>query len=191
MGNKVRIFTIALIVICNSLTVSAHHYKGLPHYNYFDNYPQVPILEFIEERDDYAVFVTIYNFQGLDLDMVEAPNDVRFYIYLYDMQKDGSYVGDAAFNIYSHGKLVKKYINIKQEEERIFSIRTELKEQDDLILESLITTKTGEIVKVRMPIKITETFIDKYGLYLAVLAFFVVVGVIKKISTKREEGTNV
>lgn len=174
------------LTVCSFLTVSAHHYKGLPHYNYFDNYPQVPILEFIEERNDYAVFVTIYNFQGLSLDMVEAPNDVRFYIYLYDMGVDGSYVGDAAFNIYSRGKLVKKYINIKQEEERIFSIRTELEYQDDLILESLITKPNGEIVSVKMPIKITETFFDKYGLYIGVLAFFIVVGVIKKVSNKVE-----
>ena len=190
MKYKIKILSIALLVLFTSLTVSAHHYKGLPHYNYFDNYPQVPILEFIEEREDYAVFVTIYNFQGLSLDMVEAPNDVRFYIYLYDMKVDGSYVGDAAFNIYSHGKLVKKYINIKQEEERIFSIRTELEQQDDLMLESLITQPNGDIISVKMPIKITESFFDKYALYIGILVFFVIVAVIKKSIGKGEETKN-
>ncbi len=28
-------------------TVSAHHFKGLPHYSYFENYPQIPQDEFV------------------------------------------------------------------------------------------------------------------------------------------------
>ncbi len=34
---------------------TAHHFKGLPHYNYFENYPQVPEEEFIGEVGDYEV----------------------------------------------------------------------------------------------------------------------------------------
>ncbi len=38
---------------------SAHHFKGLPHYNYFENYPQVPEEEFIGEVGDYEVILTV------------------------------------------------------------------------------------------------------------------------------------
>ena len=45
--------------------------------------------------------------------MVDSPNDVRFYVYLYDLTTDTAYVGEAAFNVYSHDKLVKRFINMK------------------------------------------------------------------------------
>ena len=170
--------------------VFSHHYKGLPHYNYFDNYPQVPIFEFIEEGEKYSVFATIYNFQGLTLDMVDSPDDVRFYIYIYDLTTDTSYVGDAAFNVYSHGKIVKRFINIKQEEERIFTVKAAITEQDDLILETIFIDKNGKTVKIKMPIEITNSFLDKYGLYIAIFMFFVIVGVIKKISDKKNNAVS-
>jgi len=28
-------------------STEAHHFKGLPHFNYFENYPQVPQEEYI------------------------------------------------------------------------------------------------------------------------------------------------
>jgi len=186
--NRIRlILALLLSVFFNVGTANAHHYKGLPHYNYFDNYPQVPIFEYIEEGEEYTVFVTIYNFQGLSLDMVDSPNDVRFYIYLYDLETDKSYEGEAAFNIYSHNKLVKRFINMKQEEERIYSIKAEIEEQDELILESIFIDKNGKTVNIKMPIKITKTFFDEYGLYIIVTLFFIIVGIIKKISDKRNK----
>ncbi|MGL1885325.1 MAG: hypothetical protein OCD76_02325 [Reichenbachiella sp.] len=160
----------------------AHHYKGLPHYNYFDNYPQVPILEYIEETPEYEVFITIYNFQGLDLDMVEAPNDVRFYIYLYNIEKANSYLGPANFDVYSHGKLIHKFIGIEQEEESIYNLRSNIKEQDDLILKITFMDEDGKEVIIDVPIEITESFWDKYWLYLAIASFFAVVAIIKKSS---------
>lgn len=166
-------------------TVSSHHYKGLPHYNYFDNYPQVPIFEYIQEDKDYTIFATIYNFQGLTLDMVDSPDDVRFYIYIYDLKTDKSYVGEAAFYIYSHDKLVKRFINMKQEEERIFNIKAAIKEQDNLILETVFVSPEGKTVAIKMPIEITNSFFDKYGLYILIALFFIAVGVIKKISDRK------
>ncbi len=162
----------------------AHHYKGLPHYNYFDNYPQVPILEYIEETPDYEAFVTIYNFQGLDLGMVEAPNDVRFYVYLYNIEKGSSHLGSANFDIYSHGKLIHKFIGMEQEEESIYTLRSTIKEQDDLLLKISFTNEEGEEVVIDMEIEITESFWDKYGLYFAIVSFFVIVGLIKKSTGK-------
>ncbi len=178
---------ILLIFICIfTLTPfsKAHHYKGLPHYNYFDNYPQVPILEYIKETLNYEAFVTIYNFQGLDLGMVEAPNDVRFYIYLYNIKKGSSHLGSANFDIYSHGKLIHKFIEMEQEEESIYTLRSTIKEQDDLLLKITFINEEGEEVVIDMAIEITESFWDKYGLYFAIVGFFAIVGIIKKSTGK-------
>ena len=185
MKNKLKVLVILLFIIVS--TVKAHHYKGLPHYNYFDNYPQVPIFEYINETEDYTVFITIYNFQGLSLDMVDSPNDVRFYIYLYDLNTDKSYEGEAQFNVYSHGELVKRFINIKQEEERIFTVKAVIEEQDDLILEAIFTDKNGKEIKIPTSIEITNSFFDDYGLYIMIGLFFLVVGVIKKVSDKKQK----
>ena len=171
-----------LIVFINQ--TGAHHYKGLPHYNYFDNYPQVPILEFIQETGNYEAYVTIYNFQGLSLDMVEAPDDVRFYIYIFDIAEGKSYLGPADFDIYSHDKLVHKFIQIKQEEESIYTLRSTIKEQDDLILKISFTKESGEKVSIDMPIEITDSFWDKYWLYFAVGLFFIIVVTVKKTSER-------
>lgn len=186
---------ICLFWLClGVLPLFSHHYKGLPHYNYFDNYPQVPILEFIEEGEEYTVFVTVYNFQGLDLGMVDAPNDVRFYIYVYNLKTDKSYIGKAHFNLYSSGKLVGRYINIKQEEERIYSLRAELLEQDEIVLETIITEGEREIA-LKTPMQLKPGFWDKYGVYASIVLFFVVVALLKtfmksKTNDKSEFSSN-
>lgn len=177
----ILIFTSLMVI----LPLQAHHYKGLPHYNYFDNYPQVPILEFIEETETYEAFVTIYNFQGLSLDMVEAPNDVRFYVYLYNIPEGKSHLGSANFDIYSHGKLIHKFVEIIQEEESIYTLRSTIKEQDDLMLKISFTNANGEPIVINMPIEITESFWDKYWLYFAIFCFFGTVVIIKKSSDKQ------
>jgi hypothetical protein len=183
MKNRLRVLVILLFMLVNA--VKAHHYKGLPHYNYFDNYPQVPIFEYINETEDYTVFITIYNFQGLSLDMVNSPDDVRFYVYLYNLNTDKSYVGEAQFNLYSHGELIKRFINIKQEEERIFSVKAAIKEQDDLILEAIFTDENGKEIIIPTSIEITNSFFDEYGLYIMIGLFFLIVGIIKKFVDRK------
>ncbi len=181
---KWRFVLVLACIFIASTSLKAHHYKGLPHYNYFDNYPQVPILEYIEETPNYEAFVTIYNFQGLDLGMVEAPNDVRFYIYLYNIEKESSHLGPVNFDIYSHGKLIHKFVGMEQEEESIYTLRSTIKEQDDLLLKITFINEEGEEVVIDMEIEITASFLDKYGLYFAIVSFFGIVGIIKKSTGK-------
>ena len=178
---------IIIPLLCLYLPCSAHHYKGLPHYSYFDNYPQVPILEFIKETPRYELFVTIYNFQGLNLDMVEAPDDVRFYIYIFDVEANKTYLGPADFEIYSHGKLVARDIGLRQEEESIYSLRKKIKEQDDLIMKASFLDMQGAIYTIEMPIQITQSYIEQYGVYLAVAGFFFLVMAIKVFSPQKKQ----
>lgn len=184
--SRIKVKLILVMLLSFSCTiVSAHHYKGLPHYNYFDNYPQVPLLEFIEETEDYEAFVTIYNFQGLDLGMVEAPNDVRFYVYLYSIEEGKSHLGPVNFDIYSHGELIHKFIRIEQEEESIYTLRSTIEEQDDLVLRVSFEEEDGDGVQLNIPIEITASFWDKYWLYFAISGFFALVVIIKKVSSNK------
>ena len=61
-------------------SVAAHHFKGLPHYNYFENYPQVPEEEFLGQAGDYEVSLVVYDFQGIDRENVEDPDNVRLFL---------------------------------------------------------------------------------------------------------------
>ncbi len=40
--------------------LAAHHFKGLPHFNYFENYPQIPQDEFLGQFGDYECSLVIY-----------------------------------------------------------------------------------------------------------------------------------
>lgn len=166
---------------------SAHHYKGLPHFSYFENYPQVPYLEFIKETPDYEIFVTVYNFQGLNLEQVESPDVVRFYLYIFDLDANKVYKKPASFSISSHDKIIHETGMLPAEQENIFVIQKEIKQQDDLILKANFKNSSGEMVEVKIPFQITKTFFQKYGLYLAIALFFLVVIVLKLVTTRLQK----
>ena len=42
------------VLLCVCVPVLfAHHFKGMPHFNYFENYPQIPQEDFIVQSGDY------------------------------------------------------------------------------------------------------------------------------------------
>ena len=45
---------ITLFICCLGLSPAfGHHFKGLPHFSYFENYPQVPQDEFLAQAGNY------------------------------------------------------------------------------------------------------------------------------------------
>ena len=66
-------------------------------------------------------------------------------------------------------------------------IQNKFKEQDDLLLTAHFYNKIGKKVQISVPIQITKTFWQKYGVYLSIVAFFVFVGLLKTFITRREE----
>ena len=58
---KVPVLLIPFLVVMVG-SASAHHFKGLPHYNYFENYPQVPEEEFLGDAGNYEVSLVLYDF---------------------------------------------------------------------------------------------------------------------------------
>jgi ferredoxin len=110
------------------LTAAAHHNKGLPHYGYYENYPQVPTNEVIAVDDRWEMGATIFNFQGYERKDAATPNDVKFFVYLYDLEANTAYVGPVEFEILLDGELVSTFTRAAVDEEVVYSTRETLPE---------------------------------------------------------------
>ena len=125
---------------------AAHHNKGLPHYGYFENYPQVPTQEDVVVHGDWEMGATIFNFQGYELrESSDTPNDVKFYVYLYDLAADVGYVGPARFEIRLEGsdELVSTFTRYGVDEEQVYSTRETLPRTGDYTLTAFVTGRDG------------------------------------------------
>ncbi|MCA9774614.1 MAG: 4Fe-4S binding protein, partial [Myxococcales bacterium] len=114
----------ALVLVAGP--AEAHHNKGLPHYGYFENYPQVPTDEYVAIQGRWEIGATIFNFQGLDRRTADTPNDVKIYLYLYDLKDDHAYLGPVDFEIRRGGAAVARFTREHVDEEAVYSTRETL-----------------------------------------------------------------
>lgn len=177
------LFKYMIAIVLLSSVADAHHYKGLPHNDYFANYPQVPTMEFLFEDDKREIFLTVYNFQGINLDQVEDNQMVRLYIFLYDVARNTPYTEPTRFEIYSHGELIHTEESLDPQEESIYSIHKNIINQDDLVLK--VYFKDGDSISpVSLSFKITKSFFQRYGILIIIICFFFLVGITKKYLIK-------
>jgi ferredoxin-type protein NapH len=102
----------------------AHHNKGLPHYGYFENYPQVPTEEFIDEVGRWEIGAVFFNFQGMDRRSSDTPGDVRVFAYVFDLQEERGYKGALTLHIEdAEGKRIGSYDRVESDEEGVYVIR--------------------------------------------------------------------
>ena len=122
-----RTFLIA-IVLGFALTgiVHAHHFKGLPHYNYFENYPQIPEEEFIGEVGDYEVSLVVYDFQGIDREKVETPDNVRLFLVIFNLADSTVYGGALTIEVLDGDQVVVSERQKAAELENLYSLYHEL-----------------------------------------------------------------
>ncbi|MCP4600381.1 MAG: hypothetical protein GY847_07595 [Proteobacteria bacterium] len=144
-----------LIVILSVISIVpsdalAHHYHGLPHYGYFDNYPQVPIEEFIAGEGRFELNFTLYNFQGMQRADVNQPGDTQIFLVIFDLKNKKTYGGVAEIAIHSGQKLVAKW-NQKAEQESIYFINTQIPNDDDLKMEVRFQGPDGKPVIISSP----------------------------------------
>ncbi len=104
----------------------AHHNKGLPHYGYYENYPQVPTEEYIDFVGRWEIGTVIFNFQGYDRRAADTPNDVKIFLYLYDLEADQAYAGPLAVEIRHKGEVVSRFDRLQVDEEAVYSTRETL-----------------------------------------------------------------
>ncbi len=84
----------------------AHHMSGLPHYGYAESYPQVPTKEYRSRHGKWILSVTVYNFQGVNIDKAQAPDDVLLYFAVEDRSVDpdsGAYNGPVRLEVSRRG----------------------------------------------------------------------------------------
>jgi hypothetical protein len=105
---------------------SAHHFKGLPHYNYFENYPQTPEEEFIGEVGDYEVSLVIYDFQGINRDQLDDPDMVRMFLMIFNLRDNGVYGGPLTIEILDRDRVVLSERYESSELENLYSMHNDL-----------------------------------------------------------------
>ena len=110
---------------------SAHHNKGLPHYGYFENYPQAPVEEYVTIDGPWEMGAVIFNFQGLDRRTADTPNDVKIYLYLYDDRTGCAYDGPLEVEIRNDGEVVATFERVQVDEEAVYSTRETLPRSGD------------------------------------------------------------
>lgn len=115
-----------LIFFMLSEIASAHHFKGLPHYNYFENYPQVPEEEFVGQAGDYEVSLVVYDFQGIDRAKVESPDNVRLFLVIFNLEDNTVYGGDLTLEILDGEKVIFTERFKESELENLYSMYREL-----------------------------------------------------------------
>ena len=130
---------LALGILALPSLAFAHHNKGLPHYGYYENYPQVPTEEYVAIDGRWEIGATIFNFQGYDSRTTsDTPHDVKLYLYLYDMETERSYSGPIDIEIRRDGVVVARYERTEPDEESVYSTRETLPETGDYQLVALV-----------------------------------------------------
>ncbi|MDH5673348.1 MAG: 4Fe-4S binding protein [Myxococcales bacterium] len=124
----------------------AHHNKGLPHYGYFANYPQVPTEQYVTISGRWELGATLFNFQGLDRRTADTPNDVKIYLYLYDLEADAAYTGPLSVRIVKDDQTVAVFERLEVDEEAVYATRETLPESGDYALVAHVQGKD-----VRLP----------------------------------------
>ena len=116
-----RVVEVCFLMVC-IFNLNAHHFKGLPHYNYFENYPQVPEEEFLGQAGSYEFSLVVYDFQGINKDKVETPENVRLFLLVFSLLENKVYTGPITLELLDNGNPVKKYSFDSADLENIYSL---------------------------------------------------------------------
>ena len=109
----------------------AHHFKGLPHYNYFDNYPQTPEEEFLGQSGEYDFSLVIYDFQGINKADAEAPDTVRLFLVAFNLYDNKVYKGKMTMEIRNGKEIVESKVFETADLENLYSMHRKLPETGD------------------------------------------------------------
>ncbi len=126
-----------LALLAAALTASgaaAHHFKGLPHFSYFENYPQIPQEEFLGQEGQYEFSLVLYDFQGLKRQDVQQPDDARLFLVVFNLLQNRVYSGPAKLEILDRGESVAQVRLPAAEQESIYQINATLPPEGDYAL---------------------------------------------------------
>ena len=109
----------------------AHHFKGLPHYNYFENYPQVPEEEFLGQAGEYEMSLVVYDFQGIHSQNIEDPENVRLFLLVFNLLNSRVYHGELTFEILDGDRVLLSKRYEKAQLENMYSAQRNLSDTGD------------------------------------------------------------
>ncbi|MFT5131361.1 MAG: hypothetical protein ACI8W8_004997 [Rhodothermales bacterium] len=152
-------------------TASAHHFKGLPHFNYFENYPQVPQLEYLAQAGEHEFSLVIYDFQGINRDDASIPDDTRLYLVAYDLRESRVYSGPATLAVMDGDVLIEAREFPTAVEESIYEMHLPLAQTGDYHL--TVTLGDGSVAEI--PFLLSSQQINWGGWSAAVMLGLVIV----------------
>lgn len=118
-----RLFLLLLLL---SVSAHAHHFKGLPHYNYYENYPQVPEEEFLGQAGEYELSLVVYDFQGINREKAEDPDNVRLFLLIFNLLDNRIYQGPLTLEVLDRKTPVHTVKFDSADLENIYSLHREL-----------------------------------------------------------------
>ncbi len=162
-----------VLFICFSLVpgLQAHHFKGLPHYNYYENYPQVPEEEFLGQVGDYEVSLVVYDFQGINRENVETPNNVRLFLVIFNLRTNRIYGGRLGVEILDGSEVVHREIQPAAQLENLYSIHHPL--PDDGRYSLRLTLHDEGQLRCTIPFVLSSQKIH-WGKWVALVLFLLV-----------------
>ena len=167
----VTLFMLALICFANSL--HGHHFKGLPHHNYFENYPQVPEEEFLAHVGDYEMSLVVYDFQGIQRERAEQPENVRLFLVIFQVIDSKVYKGELTFEILDGERSIHSQRFQKAELENLYSIHKKLPDSGDYSIR--LTLHDADDLECVIPFRLSSQKIH-WGLWIG-LGLFVLLTV--------------
>ncbi len=143
-----------LALLLGTLVAEGHHNKGLPHYGYFENYPQVPTNDYIRLDGKWEVGGVLFNFQGLNARQTsDTPNDIKFYVYAYDLDEEKTVRAPIDFTIVKDGEVITHFERLKPDQEGVYITRETLPESGDYRLVYKFESH-GEPVELYLPFRV-------------------------------------
>jgi len=149
----IRLICTALILMIVSLG-EAHHFKGLPHFSYFENYPQIPQEEFLGQEGQYEFSMVLYDFQGLQRQSVQQPDGARLFLVIYNLRENRVYGGSALLEVLDGDEVVIKTHRQEPEEEMVFQVHGNMPSSGDYALR--VTLLDGERTQTVIPFELSS-----------------------------------
>ena len=145
---------VVIFVLLIPAGVSAHHFKGLPHFNYFQNYPQIPQDEYMWQEGEFEFSLVIYDFQGIQKADAEQPDDARLYLVVWSLRESKIYNGPLSLRILDRGESIHFQEFSTASEENIYALQHTLPKTGRYALEVEPRIQSGP--EARIPFKLSS-----------------------------------
>ena len=93
----------ALVVTLFATSAWSHHIKGLPHYGYLENYPQIPTRELFMEAAPYEITLVAYLLEDINVDRAAMPGEAMIYVSVFNRTTLKPYEGDLRISLAAAG----------------------------------------------------------------------------------------